>query len=187
MAIDPAEAVNVYAERQGWPFRCSTKLTFARPELNRLRDIWCEKAVGQPVPYRSDFDARTLKPVLRNIAIVERVSSYGRIRLRLRLIGSEIAGLFGEHTGRHLDEAVPPALLPRWETIYDAVLDSGRPFRVVTNYDHPRVNYLSGESLLAPMLDSWSTPTMLLCCVYFRQTKETLNLFRRPGTQSGRT
>lgn len=178
MAIDPAEAVNVYAERQGWPFRCSTELTFARPELGRLRDIWCEKAAGRHVPYRSDFDARTLKPVLRNIAIVERVSSYGRIRMRLRLIGSEIAGLFGEHAGRHLDEAVPPTLLPRWETIYDAVLDSGRLFRVITNYDHPRVNYLSGESLLAPMLDARANPTMLLCCAYFSQTKVNLNLFR---------
>lgn len=175
VAIDPAEAVNALAERQGWPFRCSMEMTFARPELNRLRDVWYEKAARRPIPYRSDFDPRTLKPVLRNIVIVERVCGHGRTRLRLRLIGSEISALFGEHTGRHLDEAVPPALLPRWETIYDAVLDSGRPLRVVSNYDHPRVNYLSGESLIAPMLDAGGNPTMLLICAYFRRTKETLD------------
>lgn len=174
VTADPVEAVNAYAAQNGWLSRIGTELTFVRPELNLLRDLWSGKAAGRPIPYRRDFDARALKPVLCNIVIVERVCDCGRMRLRLRLVGSDIASLFGDSTGKHLDEIIPAALLTRWEMICHAVLDSGRPVRIVSHYDLPRVNYLSGESLLAPMLDAEGNPTLLLWCAYFQSAREAL-------------
>ncbi|MEJ0044700.1 MAG: hypothetical protein WDM81_21870 [Rhizomicrobium sp.] len=55
--------------------RADTTLKFDCPELNAIRDVWAEKAeAGGGLPSRADFDARTLKPFLRNVSIVERAT-----------------------------------------------------------------------------------------------------------------
>ncbi len=118
---DPADAVNAFAAEQGWPFRASSVLAFERPELNQLRDLWHEKAAGRPMPHRSDFDLRSLKPVLPNIVILQRVHDSDRWRYRIRLMGSELVRLMGEGTGRFLDQAIAPESLPRWLAVYEAV------------------------------------------------------------------
>ena len=45
--------------------RADMVLQFDQPELNALRDVWNLKAkLAGGLPSRSDFDARTLKPLL---------------------------------------------------------------------------------------------------------------------------
>jgi len=176
-ATDPAGVVNAYATEQGWPLRGSAVLEFDRPELNQLRDIWLEKAAGTPIPYRSDFDARTLKPMLRNVVILEHVEDGGRWRYRIRLMGSEISRLMGEGTGRFLDECVSANTLPRWLIAYDAVMEAQVALRFLSRYEAQRVRYLTSESFIAPMLDARGNPTLLLSCAYFQSRSTERELF----------
>jgi len=167
-ATDPIEAVNAYAAGQGWPFRGSSVLEFDQPELNLLRDIWYEKAAGTPTPYRSEFDLRTLKPVLSNVSILERVHESGSRRYRIRLMGSEVVHMLGEGTGRYLDQSVPAKSLPHWHAVYDSVMEALVPLRFLTRYREKRMDYLVSESFNAPMLDADGNATLLLCCAYFQ-------------------
>ncbi len=164
---DPVDALIARASREGWPATYSKSLVFRRPELNTLLKIWREKAGHRLAPRRNDMDARALKPVLRRITIVERVNEHNRCRLRSRLVGSDIAHRFGDHTGRFLDEFIPAHLLPRWSDVYDAVIDACCPIRVWAPFDHPRVSYLTGECLLAPLLDESGDSNLLLTATYF--------------------
>jgi len=167
--IDPAWALNRRAQAEGWPFRCDSALEFERPELNALCGIWRSIAAGKGVPSRADFDARTLKPFLRNIAIVERVFfDAGKSRYRSRLTGSAIVEVAGENTGHFLDEHIPPEFLPRWTNAYDAVLDSGTPMRFVSDFRVPQLVYLDGESLAAPLANAHGNIALVLTSTYFK-------------------
>lgn len=179
---DAIDALIARANDDGWPATYSKTVMFRRPELNALLALWREKAGVRPAPARTDLDARTLKPVLRRITIVERLTENGRRRLRNRLVGSDIVRRFGDNTGRYIDEIIPIHLLPRWETLYHAVLDACRPIRVWAPFDHPRVNYLTGECLLAPLLGEDGQPGMLLTATYFfRRGKDDSNAIPADG------
>jgi hypothetical protein len=166
--IDPAAALNRRAQAEGWPFRCDTQLEFERPELNALRDLWRSLAAGNVAPSRADFDARTLKPFLRNIAIIERVVTADKWRYRARLTGSAIVEIAGDNTGRFFDQCIAPEFLARSTVPYDTVLDSGTPLRVVSSFELPLLSYLGGESFFAPLADTHGVLTLVLTCVYFK-------------------
>lgn len=165
---NPIDALNAYAAAQHWPFRGTTELDFERPELNQLRDVWLAKAAGGHLPYRRDFDARALKPVLTNLLILERVIEDGRRRYRIRLMGSGLVRIWGEGTGRYLDEFIRQEGLTHWYVVYDTVLDAQVPFRFVTQFGAERVNYLTSESFVAPALNADGEPNMLMSCAYFQ-------------------
>lgn len=167
--IDPAWTLNRKAQSEGWPYHCDTALEFDRGELNEMRDVWRGLAAGKRAPSRTDFDARTLKPFLRNISILERVPvDHAVWRYRTRLSGSAIVEVAGEHTGAYLDEHIPPEFLPAWTSAYDTVLDSATPMRFVSDFRIPKLAYLSGESLLAPLADGHGGLTLVISCLYFR-------------------
>lgn len=166
--IDPAYALDRRAEAEGWPFHCDSRLEFDRPELNGLRDIWYGLAACKGVPSRADFDARKLKPFLRNISILERVFvGSNKWRYRIRLMGSAISDIAGDATGNFLDQQLAPDFLRIWTSAHDAVLDSGIPMRFVSDFRVPQLSYLEGESLLTPLADSRGHLTLLLSCLYF--------------------
>lgn len=165
---NPVDALNAYAAAQRWPFRGSTVLDFERAELNQLCEVWRAKAAGGHLPYRRDFDARALKPVLTNLVILERVFEDGARRYRVRLMGSELVRVMGEGTGRYLDQTIPQEGLTHWYVVYDTVLDAQTPFRFVTRFGAERVSYLTSESFVAPVLNAAGEPTMLMSCAYFQ-------------------
>jgi hypothetical protein len=167
--IDAAWELDRKAKLEGWPFHCDAKLEFERPELNALRDLWHSFAVGKPVPARADFDARTLKPYLKNILIIERVfTGPERWRYRTRLSGTAVTDILGDFTGKFIEEQVPPELVPRWTATYDATLDGGRPLRLVADFELPQLAFLRGEALIAPLTDRDGKPTLVLSCAYFK-------------------
>jgi hypothetical protein len=168
-ATDPALALNVRAKAEGWPIRCDSALCFERPELNALRDIWLSLAARERTPSRSKLDARTLKPFLRNIMIVERVYvDAATWRYRMRFEGSSIVEVAGESTGRFMDECHPPELLPLAAAPYDAVLDQGAPMRLVADLRTRRLDHLTAECLIAPLADARGETTLALRGAYFR-------------------
>ena len=149
--------------------RADTTLKFDCPELNALRDVWNEKAEASGgLPSRADFDARTLKPFLRHVSIVERAThTSGRPSYRYRFYGSALAQRFGEQTGQFIEMSIPPDRLKRWIAGYDAVLEGGVPMRFLSYFEIPRVSYLNGESFSAPMSNGGKKPTTVLAATYF--------------------
>lgn len=166
--LDPALAFNRRAQTEGWPARCDSTLCFNRPELNAVRDIWHARAVGNAVPSRTAFDARSLKPFLPNITIIERVFvDATKWRYRTRLAGTAIVEVLGENTGKFFDAHTPRELLTGWTRVCDIVLDTAAPIRFSFDIQQPRISYLSGESLIAPIADKHDAISLILVCAYF--------------------
>src|ERR1700722_5341035 len=112
---DAVAALNAHAIAMGWGMRCYEALDFAQPELNAFAELWREKTAATGGPSRADFDARTMKPWLPNLSIVERVETEaGAWRYRFRLSGTDLAHRFGECTGHFLDELLAEPFLERW-------------------------------------------------------------------------
>jgi hypothetical protein len=167
--INAAWELDRKAKLEGWPFHCDATLEFERRELNEVRDLWRSLAAGKPAPARADFDARTLKPYLRNMLIIERVfTGPARWRYRTRLTGTAVVDVMGDWTGKFIDEQLPLELVPRWASTYDAILDSGQPLRLVADFELPQLAYLRGEALIAPLTDRDGKLTLIFSCAYFK-------------------
>ena len=166
--IDAAWELDRKARLEGWPLRCDSTLEFERPELNELRDLWRSLAAGKVAPSRADFDARTLKPYLKNILIIERIfTGPGRWRYRTRLAGTAVTEMIGDPTGQFLEEQLPLEFVPRWASVYDATLDGGQPLRITGEFELPQIAFLRGEILSAPLADHNGKLTLVFGCVYF--------------------
>lgn len=149
-------------------FHYDAELEFDRPELNALRDIWREKTKNKPIASRSDFDARTVKPFMRNMVILDVVQQPdGSRRYRQRYEGSAVVEVFGEQTGRFLDEYIPTDRLARWVAGHDIIALSGRPLRFVINYNSPQISYLRSEVLMLPLSEDGETVNMVMAFNYF--------------------
>jgi len=164
-----AETLNAMSQKNGWTMRADMDLNFDAPELNAIREVWNEKAkAAGGLPPREAFDARTLKPFLRHVSIVERAAHpAGRMSYRFRFYGSALAQRFGEQTGQFLEMSIPPDRLKRWISAYDAVLEAAGPMRILSFFEIPRVSFLNGESFSAPLANDGRKPTMILACTYF--------------------
>ena len=161
-----ATELNALAERHGWPMRCDGELAFDRRELRELCDLWWTKGAGT-VPSRAELDLRALKPYARNLTILERSGDgHTAHRYRFRLFGSTLALLFGEHTGRYLDEMVQAALVPSWTVFYDCVLSHRLPFRFINYYQIPNRDFLKGEIFAAPLADHEGDVRMVMAATY---------------------
>ena len=144
-------------------------LDFETPALNAVREIWRHRNEKKGYVARADFDARTLKPFLRNLSILDVVERKAeRRRYRYRYMGSAIVDIFGEQTGRYLDEFISSDRIAAWTTHHDLVVDKKIPLRFVVNYTTPRIDYKSSESLLLPLSETGDTVGMLMAFVYFR-------------------
>jgi hypothetical protein len=164
---DPVAALNARAAAMHWGMRCDDGLDFVRPELRALSALWQEKARATGWPSRADFDARSLKPFLPHVSIVERVTGEdGAWRYRYRLVGTAMVRLFGEVTGRFLDESLPAPFLERWTLGYDTVLARGAPVRFVSKFELPQVNWLDGESFSAALSNGAEPPNLILGALY---------------------
>ena len=135
-------------------FHFDADLKFERPELNLLREIWREKSKARGCAKRADFDARTLKPYLRNMLILDVLpKDDGTRRYRYRYMGSSIVEVFGEQTHRFVDDFIPPNKMARWTAGHDLIVLSGRALRLVVNYTSPQINYLGSEGIFFPLVN----------------------------------
>jgi len=153
------------AEAKDGPARSDDSPAFERPELRALLELWRSKAAGG-VPARSAFDMRALKAFAPHVMIMECEGEGPQRRYKFRLFGSALQMLFGEHTGRYLDEMVSPALLPGWRAVCDDVVAARRPLRIVTHFCLPSQHLLRGEFLMAPMTDAEGALRMILAATY---------------------
>ncbi len=157
-----AEEFNRFAERTAAPSRCDPTLAFEAPALAKALALWQEKAGGREIPSRRDFSAHALKAYLPVVAIVEAVDEGDTRRYRFRLMGTAIADLLGDHTGKFIDEAVVSPFRERWSAIMDATLAAGAPLRLFGRVEFNNLNYLSMELLFAPMRDDHAQSILIV-------------------------
>ena len=156
---------NAEAETSDWPMRCDASCRFSDERLQKLHALWLEKAKGD-VPSRAKLDMRTLKPFMRNIAIMERVDTETGHSYRFRLFGSALSLVFGEHTGRLLDEMVLPMTLPGWIAFYDMLLTTRAPLHLENIFRAETSAYLRGELFAAPLTDDAGNIRFALVATY---------------------
>ena len=168
-ARDPIARLKDKIKRSGWGVSVDETMSFAKPELTILFDLWRIKAdTMQALPRREDLDIRLLKPFLRHVSVVERAAGVsGKSSYRIRLQGSFLEELFGPQTGKLMEESVPPELAERWTGVYDAVLELGRPLRLQGTYNQERMEYLVAESLAIPLGNGDAPPVSVLSATYY--------------------
>jgi hypothetical protein len=160
------QAMNARAEDAGWTFLLAPACDFEHPSLAAALALWQAKAAGRAMPFRSDMTARAMKPFLTNMSLIERVESGTGRRYRVRLHGSTLAGYLGDTTGKFLDDFVEPEQIGSYLGIYDTLLQLGVPLRVVSRYQAPKIDYLTGESLVAPLAVAGSGTPLILSVTY---------------------
>jgi hypothetical protein len=168
-ARDPIARLKDKIKIAGWGITVDETLSFVKPELAILFDVWRAKADGmKALPRREDLDIRLLKPFLRHVSVLERVGDApGCSSYRVRLQGSFLVEHFGDQTGKLMEEAVPGELAARWAAVYDAILDARRPLRVRGTYEQEPMDYLVGESLNVPLGNGDAPPISVMSVTYY--------------------
>jgi hypothetical protein len=164
--VDPLKAFNERAKASGWTFTCGPARGFDHPALAAALALWREKAKGRTMPARADMTARSMKAYLPHMSLLERIGSGKSARYRVRLHGTVLTSYAGDKTGQFLDEIVPPHLVGSYSSVYDTVLELLEPVRLVRDYQAPEIDYLAGESLIAPLAAAHGTTPLILSITY---------------------
>lgn len=146
----------------GWTFTCHPAEGFVEPDLIAAHALWREKAGTRDMPARTDLTARAMKPFMTHMSLLERNGA----RYRVRLHGSSLARYSGDSTNKFLDEVVEPSRIGAYLAIYETVLAHRMPLRVVSQYQAPEIDYLTGESLVAPLSHPASETPLILSVTY---------------------
>jgi hypothetical protein len=128
--------------------------------IRALYRYWLGKRHGRRAPARADIDPIELRSLLPHIYLFDVVEPGPR--LRYRLVGTAIAEMAGEVTGRFVDELLPPAVYARMHAHYVDVVRNlvGRYYVAdMTWRDRPHVRY---HRLLLPLSDDQRAANMLL-------------------------
>ncbi|MGN6516873.1 MAG: PAS domain-containing protein [Rhizomicrobium sp.] len=172
-AHEPHEAASAYnrmANERGWKSVCHSALTFQRPELCELLEIWHGLIRHDRLPSRRDLTPRLLRAHLPNVAIYERVMDGGRERYRARVMGQRFTEVLGNYIGKFFDEAMPPEQAARWQAAPHAALVAHGPLRFVSRSETAGKGHITGEYLLAPLLSDDETANTVLSCGFFGPT-----------------
>lgn len=164
--IDPFDSFNAKADEQDWACRCDPSLDFIRGELTAVAALWRDKAGERLMPARSDLDARSLKPFLPHMTLLERVPADAGRRYRVRLHGTALTRYNGDSTGRFVEDMVSGELGEAYTAVYDLILSQRRPMRVLWDYQIPAISYLKGETFIAPLSGKDGVSNILFSVTY---------------------
>jgi len=162
---DQIKAFNVKSVKEGWACTLDAALVFQNKQLLAAAKLWREKAAGH-IPARTDLDARSLKPFLPHMTIIEQVPSPKGFRYRPRLHGTALTRYAGDYTNRFIDEWMPAGNVKSYEALYDFALNLQKPLRVLWDYQMPQIAYLKGESFLAPLAAKDGDVNLLLSVTF---------------------
>jgi len=169
-SAEPEAIFNREAESRGWPTRADSTCSFQNRNLTALAALWAAKA-AHSLPKRRDFTARDLKHLLPDLLIVEYVpQTNGRSRLRVRYVGSSLAMVLGDLTGRFMDESIPSDLYPRWQSALAAAESAGRPMRFIGRIDLYQQQYLTTEAFAVRLAPEADGPAMAMAAFRFHST-----------------
>jgi hypothetical protein len=157
----PVDSFNTRSEREGWEQLCDPALAFARDDFFAVLSLWKSQAGARALPKRSDMSARVLKPFLPNIGLKERVET-NPPRYRWRIVGTRVAQVIGERTGKFTDEGAPPKVSARWNASCDLILASGTPLRFVGRVLAEGKDFMASELLFMPLAGEDGTPRFVM-------------------------
>lgn len=163
---DLVEAVNAQAHEQGWPARVDPTLAFESPALAFFVQTWRDHLHGRTMPSRSDLSARTMRNHLGRLMLFERVEGPTGRRYRVRLMGTGLNQVWGDMTGKFIDEVIPERLLPRWHAFIELVLAAGAPLRFTARVDFQGKDFLVAELGGVPLTDDAGEPTMVMAALH---------------------
>ncbi len=166
------QAFNQTARDRHWQFQCSPAAEFRQNELDAALAVWRERARGREMPMRADLTARAMKPFLTHMSLLERVKTDLGERYRIRLHGSALARYSGDATGKFLEQMVEPERIDAYRTLYDTLIAWRAPLRVVSEYQAREIDYLTGETLLAPLAVPESEIPLILSITYAKPRSE---------------
>jgi hypothetical protein len=141
-------------------------LTFTRPELKELLDIWNEKRRGLLMPSRADISPFDFRTHLGHLMIVG-VESAPR-RFCYRLVGTKITEtLQRDVTGRYFEEAYKGPLLVKLTEAFSWVVTERVPLRIYCLKGHPRNPTYAYDCVLLPLSADGETANMVLAELRF--------------------
>ena len=180
---DVFKAFNDRAKAAGWSFTCGPAEDFEHTELTAALTLWRDKAGTRAMPNRTDMTARAMKPFLTHMSLLERIQQDGAQHYRIRLHGSALARYAGDTTGKMMEDCVAPERLESYTALYDTVLALRVPVRIIAYYQAPELNYLMGESLVAPLAAPGAETPILLSVTYAKPRAE---FVRTPSLRANR-
>ena len=156
-----ARALNQKAAQQKLHHFCDPTLAFSDPVYKHFLSLWRSKAGTRAMPAKSEITPRDLKDYLRHIAMFQRLAE-NPSRYAWRVIGTKVAQVTGDHTGKTFEESLPAEVLPRWIECSDLVLDGGQPLRFLGRVQLNGHEYLGAENLLVPLANDEGRPTFIM-------------------------
>lgn len=160
-AIDVVTSLNQRSAREKWFYYCDASLKFSDTFYDPLLTRWQALASRGKMPRRSEFTARDLKDVLRNIVVFERVAQ-APSRYRWRLIGTSMTSITGDNTGKMFEDTLPPDHVERWVACSDVMLAEARPLRFIGQVRLQGREYLDAENLFVPLANDNDEPTFVM-------------------------
>lgn len=129
-------------------------------------EFWTSHQADGDRPGPPEFDPLDVPALLPHLYLLERHDG----RLRYRVSGEAVNGLFGtQHTGRYLDQVVPPAIYeivsPYYERVFDGTICLFKGNVVLPNRD-----FLSFERVLVPVIRQ--DRLLLLGCLSLSNTAQ---------------
>jgi len=160
-SLDAIRTLNQRAAREKWFYHCDPALKFSDSFYDPLLTRWQSLAGPGRMPRRSEFTARDLKNVLRNIVVFERIaqapSSY-----RWQLIGTGMTNNTADNTGKIFEDTLPPDHVARWVACGDVILAEARPLRFIGQVRLKGREYLEAENLFVPLANDNDEPTFVM-------------------------
>ncbi len=161
-----ADAYNAQSEAGGWEQFCDPELAFTHRDYASVIGLWKAQAGARAIPARADMTARVLKTFLPNVALKERVET-NPSRYRWRLMGTRVAQIIGERTGKFADENAAPRLAARAIASCDMTLDMATPLRFVGRVLARDKDHMASETLYLPLADEEGNARFVLGFGYY--------------------
>lgn len=158
----PADA---YLGKDGTLFDPS--LQFLHPALAEALAYWQSKRDGAAFPTRGAIDPLEIPHLLRHVLLFDRAPSEQPpgYTWRYRLVGTTVAALYGEHTGKLIEEALRSPVLERNRGVMEEAVKRHAPMRAIGRTRFVSRQWLIGEALIAPLSTDGELIDMLLSVV----------------------
>ncbi len=132
-----------------------------------LFDYWSELRGDRIMPKRSEIDALAIPRVLPNIALVDLEGEGEAVRLKVRLLGTNLAQRYGERTGHYLDEYQLGEAYAEIHAAYMECANQRAPHSSEGDYWTEDDHHLKVARLLLPLSeDGESVDTILVGLFY---------------------
>ena len=121
---------------------------------------------------------------ITGIALVPPPTAASLPKVTPELLTSVLARYSGDATGKWLEEVVEPQRIGSFIALYDTVIALRVPLRIITRYQAPELDYLDGESFVAPLSVPTSDTPLILSVTYAKPRKDDMSFAPSFAVQS---